>query len=147
MSWTCNGCGTQDPALRYPSGKMKRCMDCQRFYNITVNAKRARTHSEAPGLNITKAEFLAWVRSQDRSCFYCGVSEADLPLLGLVSQIGHPVQALGIDRLDANVGYKIGNIELCCFACNKAKGNVFSTEEMGRIGEAISTVWNSRLSD
>ena len=52
-----------------------------------------------------------------------------------------------IDRLDTEKGYTPENMGLCCFACNKAKSNTFSTAEMWIIGPRISDVWSMRLSD
>lgn len=123
---------------------MRKCKDCQRFYNVSVNAKKVRKHGRNPSLNFTEAEFISWARSQDRACYFCKISEPDLKLAGIKSSIGLNVAALGIDRLDNSRDYDIDNIALCCYACNKAKGNVFSSEEMIVIGRSIGVVWASR---
>ncbi len=124
---------------------MAKCKDCQRFYNLTVNAVKIRKHGRQPSLSISREAFLEWARSGARSCHFCGVSEEDLPKLQLKSSIGLLVEALGIDRLDNEGDYTISNIAFCCYACNKAKGNVFTTPEMERIGAAIAEVWRGRL--
>lgn len=143
--WSCPDCGADDPELHYSSGKMKRCKDCQRFYNISVNAKQKRKRLRTPEIRIGKPEFLAWLRGTKRICAYCGITEPDLERVGLRTQIDLPIQALGVDRLDANRDYEPGNIQLCCFACNKARGNVFSSEEMYVLGQAIAEIWKIRL--
>ena len=68
--WKCKRCGTTDKELQYPSGKMNKCKDCQRWYNITVNSKRKRKYKKGPELNMTEEEFLKWCRSQERKCDY-----------------------------------------------------------------------------
>ena len=58
--WKCKRCGTTDKELQYPSGKMNKCKDCQRWYNITENSKRKRKYKKGPELNMTEEEFLKW---------------------------------------------------------------------------------------
>ena len=142
--WKCKRCGTTDKELQYPSGKMNKCKDCQRWYNITVNSKRKRKYKKGPELNMTEEEFLKWCRSQERKCDYCGIKEQDLQAAGLLSSIGLPVYALGIDRIDSERGYEVDNITFCCYACNKAKGDVYTYDEFKIIGESISKVWKDR---
>ncbi len=143
--WKCNRCDIEDTHLRYPSGKMKKCMDCQRWYNITVNSKKERKHKPSPALLIKEGEFIEWCRSQKRKCFYCGIEEKDIRKVGLKTQTGKDLAALGVDRIDSSKGYELSNIVLCCFACNKAKGDVFDHEEMLFIGQSIAVAWNKRL--
>lgn len=125
---------------------MPKCMDCQRYYNLVVNSKRERKHQDySPRLGITEDEFVAWCRSTARNCAFCGLPESDLPGIGLVSTIGRPVAALGIDRISNADDYRIGNIQFCCFACNKAKGNVFTDAETRElIGPRIGDCWAVR---
>ena len=146
-AWSCPQCGTEDASLRYQSGKIAKCRDCQRFYNLTVNAAKVRKHGKTPRLDLSLVDFLAWARSPERAraCHYCRIPEAELPNLGLRSSIGLPVEALGIDRLDNERDYVPGNIAWCCYGCNKVKGNVFSEVEMLQIGAAVESVWRARL--
>lgn len=142
--WKCPGCNTTDLALRYSSGKMKKCKDCQRFQNVSVNSKKVRKHGRQPTLVFTEQEFLAWVQARPRECHFCRITEPNLEALGLKSSIGLTVAALGVDRLDNNGDYALNNIALCCYGCNKAKGNVFTTEEMLVLGPAVAKVWAQR---
>jgi hypothetical protein len=142
--WKCPGCNTTDLALRYSSGKMKKCKDCQRFQNVSVNSKKVRKHGRQPTLVFTEQEFLAWVQARPRECYFCRITEPNLEALGLKSSIGLTVAALGVDRLDNNGDYALNNIALCCYGCNKAKGNVFTTEEMLLLGPAVAQVWARR---
>ena len=142
--WHCSECSCTDESLRYSSGKIPKCKDCQRYYNVTVNAKRERSGGVTFAVAFSREEFLAWIATQSRKCRYCGVTDAELGTLGIKSQIKLKVEALGIDRLDPGAHYTLSNIALCCFACNKAKGNVFTEAEMTTIGRAIAEVWQGR---
>ena len=142
----CKQCGTTDSSLRYPSGRMTRCMDCQRYYNISVNARKVRVHqAHTPAVVVSLDDFLEWCRATTRKCAFCGLHETDLPSIGIVSSIGRPVVALGIDRIRNDDDYRIGNIQFACYACNKVKGNVFQDEEMKDVvGPAIGKAWTNR---
>lgn len=100
---------------------------------MTVNAKRVRAKERTPSLIFEKDEFLAWSRRGEPRCAYCGIAESDLAEIGLKSQIGLPIEALGIDRLENARDYELDNIAFCCFACNKVKGNVFTEREMAEL--------------
>lgn len=89
---------------------------------------------------------MEWIQSQPRECAYCKLPESQLRSAGMMSSIGLPVEALGVDRVDNLSDYELGNMCLCCYACNKAKGNVFNGEEMKIIGLAIGEVWEKRAS-
>ncbi len=145
LAWKCKRCNTTDTSLRYPSGKMNKCMDCQRWYNVSVNSKKPRKRKPSPELLMSETEFLEWCKEQPRSCSYCGIQEKSVRNIGMKTQAGHKLAALGIDRVDPERGYEKDNIVFCCFACNKAKGDVFSHEEMMVIGKSIALAWESRL--
>lgn len=142
--WACSNCKTTDTALQYRSGKMKKCRDCQRFYNMGVNAKRNRKIKYTPKMKISEPDFLKWSRGRRRKCRYCAVRDEHVGDLKMKTQIGLNLDALGIDRLDPDKDYEINNIDFCCFGCNKAKGDVFSDREMKLIGKAIKKVWQQR---
>ncbi len=60
-------------------------------------------------------------------CYYC--------------KLPNDVEAgVGLDRLDNNKGYVIGNVESCCILCNYARGNRLTVEEMKIVGKAIRKV-------
>lgn len=119
---------------------------CTRFASLRSNAAQVRRSGSAPGLGFDLAEFAAWFAAQDRSCAYCRIPEKYIEFLDLRTQVGLPLQRLGVDRLDGARGYELSNITLCCFACNKSRSNTFSsTEMMELISEGISQAWTSRL--
>lgn len=142
--WSCSKCKTTDPTLRYPSGKMKKCKDCMRWQNVKVNSQKQRKRKPSPELNMTEAEFMAWSQARERRCDYCNIHERDLVHADILSSIGLPVVSLGIDRIDSSRGYQVDNITFCCFACNKAKGDVFTYEEMKVIGQSVAAAWTRR---
>lgn len=57
------------------------------------------------------------------SCHYC---EGSLP------ETGH-----ALNRKDSTVGYMLGNVVACCFACNKIKNNTVSYLEMVAIAKVL----------
>jgi 5-methylcytosine-specific restriction endonuclease McrA len=144
--WQCKECMTSDPSLFYPSGKItKICVDCYRYHTLEKNAARVRGDGTTYDVGFTQTEFVQWIRQQKRCCGICGVEDKNLYLLGLQSSTGSLVRAVGIDRMNSDVGYQLDNIQLCCFACNKAKGNVFTAEEMTVVAGGISEAWKPRL--
>ena len=121
---------------------------CTRFASLRSNASHVRRTGEAPGIGFGLEEFAAWFVAQDRSCAYCRIPEKYIERLALRTQVGLPLQRLGVDRLDGDRGYEIENIVLCCFACNKARSNTFSAQEMmDFIADGVSRAWTRRLAE
>jgi hypothetical protein len=139
---TCPKC---DSVFEAHTDKTPKCTVCARYDSLRSNAKKVRRDGHAPGLEMTLQEFAAWFSTQDRACEYCEIEEHLLVELGVKTQVGHVLQRLGLDRLDETQGYGVSNIALCCFGCNKAKSNTFTTEEMRIVGPAIRTAWEMRL--
>lgn len=94
---------------------------------------------------MSRRQFALWFTHQERACGYCGITENDLPALGLTTQVGLPLQRLGVDRRSSTEPYRMGNLTLCCFACNKVKSNTFTDEEMRLLGETVAEIWAQRL--
>lgn len=142
---SCRTCGC---AYEAHTRLTKSCTVCTRFSSLRSNAAHVRRTGEAPGLGFDIAEFAAWFVKQERSCAYCRVPEKYVEHLGLYTQVGLPLQRLGVDRLDGKLGYEIDNIVLCCFACNKARSNTFSAPEMMEfVAEGVSRAWTARLAE
>ena len=121
------------------------CTVCSRYNAIRGNANKARRDGHTPGLTMTRSQFAEWFTHQTRTCYYCHIHEQLVDQLGAKTQIGHPLQRLGVDRKVDTKGYAEDNIVLCCFPCNKARSNTFTVDEMTVIGEAITAVWKTRL--
>lgn len=77
------------------------------------------THRAKEGGHTMTLTFEQFCRIRNRKCEYCN---DDLPLVGY-----------GIDRVDNNRGYELGNVVGCCLFCNKAKSNRSEDEFRRRI--------------
>lgn len=122
-----------------------KCTVCTRYDSMVSNAKRPRRDGHSPGVAMTLPEFARWFAAQRRVCSYCHIPEELVASLGLSTQTGERLQRLGLDRIDGEKSYSVDNIVLCCFACNKAKSNTVSTDEMYGIGKSYGDVWEKRL--
>jgi hypothetical protein len=145
--WVCSSC-QQGAGPR--SGKAQRCDPCRdarRLYATTVrNLKSGFNRKKvAPTMDMTIEQFCAWRRGQTLICYYCGLAEADIPKVGMKSQIQKHVRVLGVDRRNSSIGYQASNLVPCCFVCNQIKGDRMTDAEMHIVGKAIGQVWQSRL--
>jgi|SRR5580698_3026791 hypothetical protein len=61
------------------------------------------------------------------SCYYCD------------GAFGYVTKGTGLDRIDNNKGYMIGNVVSCCRTCNRIKGDTFTMEETKIAVKAILT--------
>lgn len=88
----CKTCET-DSAVIYRQNDIKK-------YRLStyVNGAKRRGFS----FNLTKDEFLTFWQ---KPCFYCG----------------DEIQTIGLDRINSNEGYSIGNVVSCCAICNTMK--------------------------
>lgn len=139
---TCRhcACGHEPHTSRTPS-----CTVCTRFSSLRSNAAKVRRTGVSPGLGFDLAEFAEWFARQPRECAYCRIPESLIEELGVRTQVGLPLQRLGVDRLEGELGYELTNIVLCCFSCNKVRSNTFSADEMAIIAPGISAAWSRRL--
>ncbi len=82
------------------------------MYNTYVRGAKNRGLS----FELTKDEFNAIITQR---CFYCGSKpEQILYKQGMQSKFLYN----GIDRINNDIGYEIGNVIPCCRFCNMAKG-------------------------
>jgi len=120
------------------------CKKCQREKGRQYVKKRTKTIPSIYKLilwrnkfkvNISMQNFEKWYNSQEKICVYCGIKEEDL--LNDNLQLGRRVNRLTIDRTDNNKPYELGNIVLACYRCNSVKSNIFTFEEMKKIGKIL----------
>jgi len=148
MVWVCELCGEPEPQHE---GRSRACADCQRargIYRTTQGNLKSgfnRTNKGSPNMGVSLEEFCRWRKAQRQICHYCGISEQQIALVGMKSQIQRPVRTMGVDRLDSSIGYVGSNLVPCCFVCNQVKGDRFTEAEMLLIGPAIGKVWRARL--
>jgi hypothetical protein len=135
----CGDCGTEEAALHYRSGRMKRCYDCQAYVNLTVKSK-------AP-LPYDREAFVAWKRSDPsrRLCSYCGLDAPRLHALGIVNVRTKKVyESIGLDRIDNEQGYELANLRPCCGPCNAIRSTILRPDEMERLGLLLADIWAER---
>ena len=96
----------------------------QTQWNSVKNSARQRGVGR---LQITRLEFIEWFNSVPKVCDYCGIPED-------ASVMRHK-QKLHTDRINNEIGYKIGNIALACRACNLSKNDLFTGQEWKEIAE------------
>lgn len=80
-----------------------------KFQNIKSSAKIRNL-----SFTINEFEYIEIIKS---SCYYCC---GFFPL---------PETGGGLDRLDNNIGYDLGNVVSCCTICNKTRNDNWSPEE------------------
>lgn len=142
MHHSCEACGVM---YEPHTDRTTQCTVCTRFNSLVSNASRTRRDGSAPGVSITLQDFAVWLTGSPMRCAYCGVPEHLVEHLGLRTQVDQPLARLGVDRVDTRLPYSSTNMVLCCFACNKAKSNTFSEEEMRLVGSGIARAWQERL--
>lgn len=144
--WLCRcKCGTEKPvhskSLR--SGSSASC-GCNRGNLFSQNTRKLDREN-----HLLRSEYAAMLRrhqSKDSSkpiSFECFSAIVKLPCKyclrtkskqvkdhssrkGLVSDF--VLEINGIDRIDPSLGYIVGNIQSCCFVCNRAKGDMSNGE-------------------
>lgn len=144
---TGTSCGSCASPFEPHTPQTPLCTVCVRFRSLRGNARRVRRDGTRPDLGWDLHGFSVWFSAQPRCCAYCGVDETTLPKLGLPTQVGLPLQRLGIDRLDGTQGYLDGNAVLCCLACNRIRSATFSPLEMRLIVPSVRRLWDRRLGE
>lgn len=92
------------------SGLCKECdKSASKIYDHTPKGKYSQYKRSAKSrgfiFTITLDEFIdLW----NKNCFYCG----------------EKIKEIGLDRLNSNIGYEIGNVVPCCIRCNMMKTNL-----------------------
>ena len=110
------------------------------IYDKTPKAfyKTIKINSKHRGMNvlITRDIFVQWYISQNKICYYCGITEDKLYLLPKRNN-GSQVRRLTVDRLNNQKPYRLDNIVLACWLCNRVKNDYFTENEMFEIAEII----------
>lgn len=140
----CTKCGSKyEPHTDRSPG----CTVCMRYANLMTNGDIVRRDGASPGRSIDLAAFAEWFANTPHRCSYCGIPELLIQHLALRTSIDRPLSRLGLDRVDTRSSYRVGNIALSCYACNKARSNTFTAEEMAVVGRSIAHIWVDRLAD
>jgi len=146
----CIKCGLDKPlALFRPNKRLKDgrsnvCYECHNKKPATI-AGRHKYVGTARG-RYQKAKWVARDRELEftlslesytilvsQPCYYCK------------GKLGEPVKkGCGLDRLNSNVGYVIGNVVSCCGVCNRMKSDWMTPEEAQVAVDAILRLRASR---
>ena len=73
---------------------------------------------------LSKEEWLGLIKDP---CHYCGVDTSDI------------VRGSGLDRINNNLGYELGNVVSCCYECNLLKGGILTYEEAKVVISALKS--------
>lgn len=141
-------CGTERvlPAVNFVKGHSQSC-GCQReerrlkalrkpvnhvAANIQFRSYRQNAKDRGYDWELTQEDVSGIIFSV---CQYCGSA----PSVTKRNSIGNTIPSMvnGIDRVDNNIGYKIGNVVPCCWTCNKAKGSSSHEEFRNWINQII----------
>lgn len=148
---TCKRCGFRRPQ----SGACPSCYKYERIASrVESNKKKARKRIEEgkeqrsyiAELKVSEEEFARWLSRKKMVCRYCSIPEELIWDLDIPTQSMSRLEKLGVDRIRCDGDYEIGNLSLCCYACNKAKSNQFTDREMVKfIGPGIAQAFLVRL--
>lgn len=84
-----------------------------------------KAYQRIDACDLTSEEILTMI---EMPCVYCGTTSENR----------------GLDRIDNALPHVKGNVRTCCTACNFARGDRFTAEEMDIIGAAIRQVMDAR---
>lgn len=144
---------------------LNRCIECWRVYRQrrapSDNAKRREitlaetAEQRAARLDRRREQRAAGrYRAIELRSRYNATDMCDLTLDEIRAEIEKPctycgtrTAPRGLDRIDNQLPHTRGNVLPACVACNLARGNRFSVEEMKIIGKAIAEVRAARPSD
>ena len=91
------------------------------------------------------------MESTERRCHYCKITEDEIDQLirkNLITtkRLTTRGRKLEIERLSPNEFYdNLNYLVLCCYWCNNAKTDEFTSEEFEQVGRLIGIIWKNRL--
>jgi hypothetical protein len=135
---SCRDCGTSDGYLFSKANYVPWCFDCRSYYLIAKGKHEC---------SFTLEEFRNWKAEYGRVCIYCGIDGSQLWDANVSTINGGRSESIGVDRVDNTRGYHLDNIVACCGPCNRVKSNVFTFEEMRKIGLTLQAIWRQRIAD
>lgn len=126
-------------------GNRRKCRACTRAKLKTPEGRALqRLHDRKPRNRFSscrsqcrftrakwKLTFEEWFPMMSQPCFYCGDK---------LNETGK-----GLDRLDNDGHYEVGNVVPCCGACNHVRSRLFEVDEMKHIlGPAVRCIKEMR---
>ena len=95
----------------------------------------------------SRKDFIAWYTNKPKKCCYCGCTSKELDQFYENTNSKRKNtrgKTLEIERKE-DKPYSQDNCDFCCYWCNNAKSDVFSSVEFRRIGKAIGKVIREKL--
>lgn len=135
------------------SGHLSACKKCSyiitKKYSQSLKGKQAlkRYYHSAKGIynqlktiakhkkiifKLNKNRFIEWYNQQTKKCVYCKRLE-----YLIIKDYNGRHRRCSIDRKDNNQGYTLNNIILACHKCNTIKNDIFTFDEMIKIGKIL----------
>lgn len=115
------------------TSKAKRKLPFQWLYNGLV--KRCKTLERSCSLSYE--DFLSYTKINN--CHYC-----ENEIRWIAHRTDQQSGAYLLDRKDSSKGYEKDNCVVCCPTCNWVKSDVFSYEEMLKLGTTIKEIQETR---
>lgn len=157
---TCK-CGATDDAVPFRTDR-PMCLECHRAMKRTwYQANREKCKSDRIKWNQANPEKHFKQRTSARARYQYLQSSAkarqipmlltfeefaiflNQPCIYCDNQLGHKVvYGSGLDRLDNDRGYEVGNVQSCCKDCNSVRGDILSVEETKAAIKAVIEVRN-----
>ena len=97
----------------HPDLYRERIYAVRRKYPDRYRFTKLKASAKSRGA-ICQIEFSEYCRLANSPCYYCGGSL--------------PIDGHGMDRINSDIGYVLGNIRPCCTRCNQAKNNMTEDE-------------------
>lgn len=114
----------------YTSNHVRTCIHCTKINQLKSKWSRMRSDDKKKGREtvidyISKEKFIELAM---QPCTYCGFEES-----------------FGVDRIDNSLSHLTYNCIPCCGICNISRQNLFTVEEMKKIGLVIAEIKKQRI--
>jgi hypothetical protein len=121
-----------------------------RKVNPALEAELRVIHNQHHCLSAEDFKQLVSNQAGELACEYCELTESDFRQLigrGLVrtKRLRTRGSTFEFDCRDPEQGYTKNNVALCCYWCNNAKTDEYSTEEFKPVALSLAAVWRQRL--
>lgn len=127
-----------------------------KIQNATVYKKRKRPYEwllnklskprkdrKVKYVNLSYEEFLEFIKVD--KCHYCNTNIVWSEYTSNCKIDGKCYQGYNLDRKDNNSGYTKDNCVVCCYECNRTKGNHYSYDEMLLLKPILTKIKLERL--